>query len=425
MSSSIRFDAARPALSLSNARLTHLLSGDLHTATHMGWWDTFKDLFRSEKKQDALNALFKLLDSQGPARSFHAFNQLARMATPDNRTLFTVAVEPDRDGGKVSYSINGQVVKTEQVSPEAREMMLAQLGAPLDARQVTAQASSLDDDLQDVAPGILYLLDSDFAAGGVHKRFHAETGVLQARDAVGRADFVREGELEAYAQARPDLAHYLSTQQPIVAPPGVSDTYAYARVAQYDPQRIVSRELDACLDTLTPDQARSLIAQLVDMTRTFYCNQVSHRDLHMQNLLVHRRVDDGAVFLKAIDFGRTCFGAEFDAERFNDIDYLFNREGCSLAETVGRNYLAGKDSAVARKHYPLHKILACFNPRGAEVTETLAAIGRALKADLQAAGPVDEARIDQAFERASAAVQMVLASLVRPPHPQMSVGFFG
>lgn len=421
MSSSIRFDAARPTFSLSNERLTHMLSGDLQTATHMGLWDKFKDLFRADKKQDALNALFTLVDCQGPARSFHAFNALARMATPDNRTLFTIAVEPNQDGGKISYSINGQVVKAEQVSPEAREMILAHLGAPLDARQVKAQASSLEDHRLDAAPGMASLVDDDFGAGGVHKRFHAGTGVLQARDDVGRADFVREGELETYAASRPDLQHYVSMQQTIDAPQGVNPSFAYARVAQYDPQRIVSRELDASLAGLSPEQARSLAAQLVDMARTFYGNQVSHRDLHMQNLLVHRRTEDGAVFLKAIDFGRARFDSEFEAERFNDIDYLFNREGCSLAETVGRNYLAGKDSAVARKHYPLHKLLECFNTRGADVTETLSGIGRMLKADLQAAGPEDEPRIDRAFERASASVQMVLANLLRP---QLGVGVF-
>jgi hypothetical protein len=421
MSSSIRFDAARPALSLSNARLTHMMSGDLQTATHMGLWDKFKDLFRADKKQDALHALFNLLDSQGPARSFHAFDQLAQMATHENRTLFTIALEPHRDGDRVSYSINGQVVKTEHVSPEARGIILAHLGVPLDVRHVNMQASSLEDDRCGPSPEIKRLQDSDFGAGGVHKRFHAGTGVLQARDDVGRADFVREGELEEYARLRPDLKHYISTQQPMpVPPPHVNAAYAYARVAQYDPERIVSRELDASLDGLSAAQAGSLAAQLVDMARTFYCNQVSHRDLHMQNLLVHRRKEDDAVFLKAIDFGRARFGAEFEAERFNDIDYLFDREGCSLAETVGRNYLAGKDSAVARKHYPLHKLLEGFNVRGADVTETLSGIGRMLKADLQAVGSGDLERIDQAFERASESVQMALANLVRP---RLGVGF--
>ncbi|KMN83401.1 hypothetical protein JW897_22825 [Chromobacterium alkanivorans] len=419
MSSSISFSAGGPAFSLSNERVARMMSGDRQTATHMGLWDKFKDVFRAEKKQDALNTLFKLVDSQSPARSFDIFNRLAQLATPSNRTLFTVAVAPEQGGGKISYCINGQPLKTERLSPEGREVILARLGAPLGAEQAQAQAASLADYRMDVSPGLMYLLDGDFASGGVHKRFHADTGVLQARDEVGRADFVREGQLEAYAESRPALRDYLSTQQQIAAPPGVSDKFAYARVEQYDPAVIVSRELDVGLPLLSLDQARSVAAQLVDMARTFYCHQLSHRDLHMQNLLVHERKEDGAVFLKAIDFGRAKFGEAFEAERFNDIDYLFKREGCSLAETVGRNYLAGKDSAVARKHYPLHKLLERFNERGAEVTETLSGIGKMLKADLQMAGPGDELRIDQAFERASASVQMALAGLARP---QLGVG---
>ncbi|MBP4044444.1 hypothetical protein [Chromobacterium violaceum] len=416
MSSSINLNTRQSAFSLSNERAARMMSGDKQTATHMGLWDRFKDLFRSEKKQDALNALFDLVNSQqGPARSFHVFNQLAQMAAPDNRTLFTVALTSDLAGCKASYCISGHPVRTEKVSSEEREVMLARLGVPPGGEHVLTQASSLDDCRLEITPHQLNALrDADFGAGGVHKRFHAATGVLQARDNIGREDFVRESRLQEYAESRPDLQHYISTQRQIDAPPGVSDKFAYAQVPLYDSARVASRELDAALPKLSQDQARSMAAQLVDMARAFYCNQLSHRDLHMQNLLVHERLEDGAVFLKAIDFGRAKFGgAEFEADRFNDIDYLFDRQGCSLAETVGRNYLAGKDSAVAKKHYPLHKLLERFNNRGADVTETLSGIGQRLKADLRMAGD-DPARIDQAFASAAVETQTALSWGARP-----------
>ncbi|WP_083339003.1 hypothetical protein [Chromobacterium sphagni] len=410
MSTSIHVNTRQTAFSLSNERAARMMSGDKQTATHMGLWDKFKDLFRAEKKQDALNTLFELTNTwRGPSHSFYAFNQLAQMATTNNRTLFTIAVSPDQTGYKISYCISGHAVKTEQVSLEARDMILARLGLPPSAEHAQTQALSLEDYRRDISADQLnQLKDSDFGAGGVHKRFHTGTGVLQARDDVGREDFVRENRLQEYAESHPDLQHYISTQQQIATPPGVSDKFAYAQVPLYDPALIASRELDVALPALSLDQARSMATQLVDMARAFYCNQLSHRDLHMQNLLVHERKEDGAVFLKAIDFGRAKFGAaEFEADRFNDIDYLFDRQGCSLAETVGRNYLAGKDSAISRKHYPLHKLLERFNNRGADVAGTLSGIGERLKADLQMAGD-DRERIDQAFECAAGEVQMAL-----------------
>lgn len=231
MSSSINLNTRQSAFSLSNERAARMMSGDKQTATHMGLWDRFKDLFRSEKKQDALNALFDLVNSQqGPARSFHVFNQLAQMAAPDNRTLFTVALTSDLAGCKASYCISGHPVRTEQVSPEEREVMLARLGVPPGGEHVLTQASSLDDCRLEITPHQLNALrDADFGAGGVHKRFHAATGVLQARDNIGREDFVRESRLQEYAESRPDLQHYISTQRQIDAPPGVSDKFAYAR----------------------------------------------------------------------------------------------------------------------------------------------------------------------------------------------------
>ncbi|AUH49618.1 hypothetical protein CXB49_01585 [Chromobacterium sp. ATCC 53434] len=417
MSTSISLDTRQTAFSLSNERVSRMMSGDKQTATHMGLWDKFKDLFRSEKKQEALNALFELTNTwRGPSQSFYAFNQLAQMATPNNRTLFTVAVSPEQDGYRLDYCISGHPVRTEQVTPAARDMILARMGQPTGAEHLEKPVLSLEEHRREVSPEqVNQLKDSDFGSGGVHKRFHAGTGVLQARDAIGREDFIREDRLQQYAESRPDLQHYISTQRQINAPQDANGKFAYAQVPLYDRDQINSRELDQALPTLTPNQAKSVAAQLVDMARAFYCNQLSHRDLHMQNLLVHaERKEDGAVFLKAIDFGRAKFdAAEFEPERFNDVDYLFDRQGCSLAETVGRNYLAGKDSAVAQKHYPLHKLLERFNHRGADVTETLSGIGARLKADLQMAGG-DAARIDQAFECASGEVQMAFGWVARP-----------
>ncbi len=46
---------------LNYSRVSHLLSGNRYEATYMGLWDKFKDLFRTEKKEHALQTLFDIL----------------------------------------------------------------------------------------------------------------------------------------------------------------------------------------------------------------------------------------------------------------------------------------------------------------------------------------------------------------------------
>jgi hypothetical protein len=41
---------------INESRVNRMMSSDRAEATHMGIWDKFKDLFRTEKKSDALNA---------------------------------------------------------------------------------------------------------------------------------------------------------------------------------------------------------------------------------------------------------------------------------------------------------------------------------------------------------------------------------
>jgi len=46
---------------MSSSRLDKMLSGDEKTSLYMGFWDKFKNLFRSERKQDVLKALYDLI----------------------------------------------------------------------------------------------------------------------------------------------------------------------------------------------------------------------------------------------------------------------------------------------------------------------------------------------------------------------------
>jgi hypothetical protein len=59
---------------------------------------------------------------------------------------------------------------------------------------------------------------------------------------------------------------------------------------------------------LTPDRARSALAQIVDMPRVLYQSGLSHRNLHMHRLMVYRnKGDSNLITMKGIDFGKSKF----------------------------------------------------------------------------------------------------------------------
>ena len=75
-----------------------------------------------------------------------------------------------------------------------------------------------------------------------------------------------------------------------------------------------------------------------------YQSELAHRDLHMGNLIVHKINETDELFLKVIDFGRVKYDSDFDSYQYNDIHYLFDREGESFLETFVRNYIVALGS---------------------------------------------------------------------------------
>lgn len=59
--SNSNYFALKPSRQISDARVTAMKDGDKRRATHMGIWDKIQDFFRTEKKQDALNALYEAI----------------------------------------------------------------------------------------------------------------------------------------------------------------------------------------------------------------------------------------------------------------------------------------------------------------------------------------------------------------------------
>jgi hypothetical protein len=401
--------------SLSASRIAKLMGEDAKEATKLSYLDSFLDLFRSNNKAEALKQLHQMLHDSGTS-NFARFNMLSEMAEPGSKALFTLTiVDPsDSDQYTVEYSINGQKIKTDTIDALEREMIYLIMGKPLDTAMLQQQVATIGQYRLDTEAAVAQVVDENFKGGGVNKKFDAASGLLRADTKTGEEDFERERALAEYAHDKPELASYISTQKKITdlgtLHPDLSKEHTYAVVDIYDPKHVASTEMDNCIATLSREQASSLLPQLVDMARVLYKNQVAHRDLHMHNLVVHEIKETGSVHLKAIDFGRMKMGEDFEARKFEDIDYLFNKQGATLLETFGRNHLARAGSEVDRKHYPLHKLCEQFNDKGIALDPLLSNIGAQLKTDLQHAGS-DEAMVDAAFHKASQTLQLCFAQL--------------
>lgn len=134
--------------------------------------------------------------------------------------LFTIAIEPEQADYKISYCISGHPVKSEILSSEKKALLLTQLGLQHDKEYVNGPVFSLEGYRKEISDSQLaQLTDDKFGAGGVHKRFEPKTGVLQARDQTGCADFDCEGQVQGYADDNAELQQYISTQQRIPTPP--------------------------------------------------------------------------------------------------------------------------------------------------------------------------------------------------------------
>jgi hypothetical protein len=407
---------AHTHLSLSSARLGKLMDSDPRQATALNVFDRFIDLFRPHSKQVALKNLHQMLHDGGSS-NFARFNLLSQLAAPDSQSLFTLSITahpeaPDRH--RIEYCINGQPIKADTIDSHEKDTICRHMGKPLDTSILQEQVSTIDRHRRSTEELVAQVRDADFSGGGVNKKFHAQSGLLRAENQTGTQDFERELALAEYAQDRPELASYISTQKKITDPrclhPELSSAHAYAVVDVYDAKHVSSHEMDQCIDALSREQARSLLPQLVDMARVLYKNQIAHRDLHMHNLVVHEIKETGSVHLKAIDFGRMEMGEDFAARKFEDIDYLFDKQGATLLETFGRNHLARAGSQVDRKHYPIHKLCEKFNAKGMALEPVLSRMGAHLKFDLRHAGS-NEALVDAAFHKASQSLQLSFAQL--------------
>ena len=250
------------------------------------------------------------------------------------------------------------------------------------------------------------LTNDSFKQGGVNKKVHRETGTLRADTEVGVEDFARETELAEYAEDKPELAFYTSFQRIIDTPEGLDTQYTYAEFDIYNKNNVASTELVGNILFLDRDDALDIALQMIEVANVMYSNRLSHRDLHMGNLIIHRIKGSDESFLKVIDFGRVKYGKEFEPYRYNDIRYLFKRKGESFGETFARNYLVPNSSDIAKKHYPLHKLIDPYGDSKNTVRSVLSKVGSTLHNELKLA-KANEQNIGLAFTKAKCSVAIL------------------
>ena len=426
------------AVMLSESRLKSILSGDAQAIQRMGWFDKLRDTLGNHgSKQAALEKLAQDFDESHGTQALDRFRQLASMARPLDRSQFTLSVEGPFEQPSLVFRIKQYTVKTDSFAPNEREMLDARWGRVkgFDAADNPKAADWLgifkQENLNDARN---QLVDNAFQTGGKHKRFDVTTGVLRAEDATGALDFEREKLIAELANTKPELDRYVSTQKMIEPEkrhtllPLVQSEKPHAVVTLYNPDHVVSHELDQALHTLTSGEAHSLLMQAVDMTRVFYKSAISHQDLHMHNLMVHKPLDAnvGHITLKAIDFGKSKVSVDNEYDRLNDVRYLFLKQASSgTIETMRREArdLLRYDIDKQAKHYPLHKLLVqCARASGNNLfvndhdfDDTIKATGERLVDALKQSelGPeaLKENAIDLAFNEAMASLSQVSDSL--------------
>lgn len=460
MATNINVKINDQAFALSQARVDRLLRGQTDAARAMGFFDKFKDVvFHGGAKQAALNNLVSQFADASPSDALGTFAELSKHVV--NKSDLMVDVSPPENDGKakVQFLVKGTPISTEMLD---HRTVAAQLGKALPpgvhgALPILEQAQWLDSHRRPDSDATRGVDDHSFGEGGVHKKVAmvsgAPTGLLRAEDDTGRGDFEREQRMHDHAEqtGRQELKRYVSTQRKLAPenkPPNLSQG-SYAVFDTYDPQHVSAKELDKDLVNLKPDQARSVLNQTVDMLRVFYENDVSHRDLHMHNLMVFRDVNDpNHVTLKAIDFGKSQIGnsqagAGLSLDRkFDDLRYMFHRTASGIGDSVMRTAreTVGFQEGRVDKHYPLHRLLGqlSLGPAGegglharatesAKFNELLGSVGDQLLDDLRQAeaGPTanrDE-KVSAAFQRAARVLDEAAVRLTLPPPAPLGAMF--
>lgn len=291
-------------LALSESRIRSFLNHDNEAAQRMGWFDTLKDtVFHNSAKQQSLRNLAAEFEASKGLSALSKFAILAQYAETVDRHQFTVTKGGTFESPTLDYRIKNTVVKQDLVNSSDLKAIEARLGVVTGLGDMKGDHVAnwlAENERPDLPEERKQVQVSAFSGGGVHKKFDPNSGLLQAQDKTGIADFNREKLIADRAQTSASLQRYVSTQQKLELEkedfqeqfPNLDfkDMDRYATVTLYN-EHVTSDELDGKISTLTSGEAHSVLMQTVDMARVLYQEGISHQDLHMHNLMVHQPKD--------------------------------------------------------------------------------------------------------------------------------------
>ncbi len=100
------------AFTVSNSRMERLVAQDENQATHLSLWDKIKDCFRSEKKKDVINELYRLMHQGEQPSKFgervEAFQRIKTMANPVSQDSFRIENHPDSED--ITFTVGNTVI---------------------------------------------------------------------------------------------------------------------------------------------------------------------------------------------------------------------------------------------------------------------------------------------------------------------------
>lgn len=118
---SVSINTGQSTFEINNSRVERMMSSDKSEATHMGLWDKFMDLFRSESKAEALETLYNLLHpAEEQNGSVSTFEKLKSLAGPAYQDQFKLQYNEAKSS--VDFMINDEVIHTEDASKVKNEI---------------------------------------------------------------------------------------------------------------------------------------------------------------------------------------------------------------------------------------------------------------------------------------------------------------
>lgn len=402
----------------------------------LGLLDRFLDLFRSIPKRVILQQFNDLVerfsDKDNPQMTF-AYRFFIIREMLDDTDKFRMSISGTKiapDTYKLSYDLfldDKKIQLLEEVVDQNNLNNAKSCWGEFSVHE--SQQNAIDHDLNRIKDltlstpyHVISLLDKNIfnsTSKGCNKLYQdcCQFGLLQIPNKIADRELAPEDYIDNLSQNIPEIQRYVSTQRKLAEqsiPELNNSEYVYAIVPSYDTNEVNVSTLQDMFkkDNVPPlsfSECKSIVRQLIDVTRVFYKNNISHGDLHMGNIQVIREnfqtipnysesLSEGKkVYIRTFDFGRLQKESAFKNNKNRDIDYLFFRQGDGALETLVRNVIIPKDSEKYQKHYPIHHLIDRFNTKKINIASHIKSMGEVFTSQLSKI--TDPNEVDCAFNK--------------------------